>query len=756
MRSKLTSLRRLWVGSFGAALLCAVGGGTATAQTATAGLGPVATAQGVEEAPAVDGDVLNDPAWRDVAPVGGFRQTTPDEGQPASERTEVRVIYTADTLYIGVVCYDDDPSTIVVADSRRDSSLVETDSFQIILDTYLDQQNGFVFGTSPSGLEYDGQVVNEGQGSGGFSAAVFSGGGTAQRGAGGGFNLNWDGSWSVQARITDIGWTAEFAIPFRTLRYPLGEDQTWGLNFQRNIRRRNEAAFWAPLPRQYGLYRLSLAGQLQGIAVPPQRNLKITPYVLGELDRPDARGTTTAQGDAGFDVKYSVTPSLTLDATYNTDFAQVEVDDQQVNLNRFNLFFPEKRPFFLENAGLFAVGNTGQTELFFSRRIGIGPGGVEIPIFTGARLSGQVSGLNVGFLNMQTEEIAGVTPANNFTVARVRRDLPNRSNVGAIVVNRQATGRLAGDNDYNRTFGVDARLGLGEEWTFVGFAARTESPELVGDEHAVSVGSRFDTEAWRINVDYTEVGENFNPEVGFTNRRGFRRFSSLTFLTLRLDDNPLGLLEVRPHVVHNAFWDFDGFKETAFTHIDSHFQWNDGLELHTGVDLTTEGLQEPFEISDGIFVPPATYDHARANLQFFTNQGAPLSFRVQSFIGGFFGGDRVAVTPSVLLRMGETFNTSFSVSHNNIDLPGGSFDTNLAIWRTSYSFNPRTFIQSLIQYNDAANVWSTNLRFGWIQQANTGLFLVYNDTRGLNDFQEGPVGRSFTLKFSRMFDVLDQ
>ena len=731
----------------------------AAAQPVTvSGGASVATAALVEVPPTLDGDVLGDPAWAAAQPVTGFRQTTPDEGQPASQRTEVWVVYTADTLYVGVVCYDEDPSTIIVADSRRDSSLAETDSFQIILDTYLDHQNGFVFGTSPSGLEYDGQVTNEGQGSGGFTGA-FTGAlpvSTAQIGSGGGFNLNWDASWAVQTQITDRGWTAEFAIPFRTLRYPGGAEQTWGLNFQRNIRSRNETAYWAELPRQYDLYRLSLAGQLQGLQVPPQRNLKITPYVLGELDRPDVLGTTTTSGDAGFDLKYSLTPSLTLDGTYRTDFAQVEVDDQQVNLDRFNLFFPEKRPFFLENAGLFSVGNTGETELFFSRRIGLADDGREVPIVAGARLSGQAADVNIGFLNMQTEEVAGVAPANNFTVARVRKDLPNRSNLGAIFVNRQATGRFAADSDYNRTFGVDGRLGIGDDLTLIGFAARTETPSLEGGEHAYSVGSRYNTQAWRINFDYTEVGENFNPEVGFQARRGFRRANAFVFLTHRLEDNQLNLLEVRPHVTMFAFWDFRGFKETGFTHIDNHVVWKNGYELHTGVDLTTEGLKQSFEIAPGVIVPAGTYEHARANLQFFTNQGAPLSFRIVSFIGGFFGGDRVALIPSVLFRVGETFNTSFSLSHNNIDLPGGSFDTNLAIWRTSYSFSPRAFLQSLIQYNDAADVWSANLRFGWIQQANTGLFVVYNDTRGLNDFREGPVGRSVTVKFSRMFDVLNR
>ena len=717
---------------------------------------PGASAVRIPSAPLIDGQVLDDPAWTGIEPITGFRQTTPVEGAPASERTEVRVSYSNDTLYVGVVCFDSDPSTIIVSDSRRDSPLTETDSFQIIFDTYLDQQNGFVFGTNPSGLEYDGQVTSEGQGSGGFAGFGGGGGGRQQRGTGRGFNLNWDGSWTVQTQVSEIGWSAEFAIPFRTLRYPTETSQTWGLNFQRNIRRRNETAFWAPLPRQYNLYRLSLAGQLTGLEVPAQRNLKIVPYLLGDAVHSDlANNGTPLLGDAGVDLKYSITPSLTFDATYNTDFAQVEVDDQQINLNRFNLFLPEKRPFFLENAGLFGVGNSGSTELFFSRRIGIGSGGVAIPILAGGRLSGQVGGnLNVGLLSMQTEGIEGVAPSNNFTVGRVRKDLQNRSNIGAIFVNRQASGRLAGVDDYNRTFGVDGRWGIGQNTTISGFAARTETPDLVGDEHAYSLSYAYSSQEWRLNYSYTEVGDNFNPEVGFLRRRGYRSVSAFTFYTFRLSpDAPLKLHEIRPHVTWNSFWDFGGFQETSFAHIDSHWEFKGGAEIHTGMNLATEGVTETFEIFPGVFVPPDTYVHKEAAIVAMSNQGAALSGQVRITAGGFFGGDRLAISPSIRLRVGDAFNTDVGISRNDINSPFGAFVTNLIISRTSFSFTPRVFIQSLIQYNDRADLWSANLRFGVLGQANTGLFLVYNDTRGLNGLTPGTAGRSLTLKYSRLFDI---
>ncbi|HIN11727.1 MAG TPA: hydrolase [Acidobacteria bacterium] len=723
----------------------------------TAGF-PLARAFLVDGAPEIDGDVLGEAIWDDIVPATGFLQNTPDEGQPASERTEVRIIYTEDTVYFGIVCYVSDPSTIIVSDSRRDSSLDDTDSFQIIIDTYLDKQNGFLFGTNPAGLEYDGQVTNEGQGGGRFGGGVVRRSGSQQqRGSGGGFNVNWDGVWQVSAEISELGWTAEIAIPFRTLRYPSGGVQTWGLNFQRNIRSRNEQSYWAPLPRQFRLHRLSLAGELQGIEVPPQRNLKLTPYVLGEALRRTDDTKTTALGDFGADLKYSVTPSMTLDLTYSTDFAQVEVDDQQVNLDRFNLFFPEKRPFFLENAGLFSVGQPGQLEVFFSRRVGIGEGGGQIPIFGGGRLSGKVgSNTNVGFLNIQTQSVnATGTPSNNFTVARVRQDFQNRSNIGAMFVNRGATGNLAGERDYNRSYAVDGRWGIGQTGTVSGFAAQTDTPGLKGDTHAFNMAANYDSERYQLRGGFTEVGPNFNPEVGFYARRGYRRSDASVRTTFR-PQNPLGILEWYPHASHYTIWNFvTGQQETQYTHLDNGIEWRNGYQVSTGVNLTKEGVLKPFEIFPGVTVPVDTYDHAEAIMRFNTNQGAPISFTFRATVGGFFGGERVQMGPEVSMRTGQTFNAQLSWSRNDIDLPGGAFVANLGTVRLNYSFTTRMFLQALVQYNDRADLWSSNIRFAILSDANTGLFIVYNDTQGLGDVRPTGAGRTLTIKYSQLFDVLN-
>ena len=718
-----------------------------------------ATARSVETPPLVDGDVLGDPAWVDVAPATGFVQTMPDEGQPASERTEVRVVFTEETIYFGIVCYDRDPTAIIVTDSRRDSSLSNSDSVQIILDTFLDQQNGFVFGTSPAGQEYDGQLVNEGAGGSGMGR-----GGTSF-GAGGGFNLNWDGAWQVRTAISDIGWSAEFAIPFRTIRFPTGREQTWGLNIQRNIRRRNELVYWAPLPRQFDLFRVSMAGQLTGVEAPEDlwRTLQVTPYIVGEALRlsDTLDKTLTTAGAIGADLKYGVTSGLTLDLTYNTDFAQVEVDQQQINLDRFSLFFPEKRPFFLENAGIFTVSNSGgaafndpsQTELFFSRRIGIAAGGRAIPIVGGARLSGKVSNtVTVGLLNMQTEATDG-SPANNFGVARVRRDLPNRSSIGALFVNRQATGNGADDADYNRTFGADGRWGFGQNGIVSGFAARTETPGRRGEDYAYDMAVDYNAQVWRVRAGYMAMGDNFNPEVGFVRRTGFRKVDGGIFYTVRPDDL-FNIQELRPHVTFNRFWNYDdGFIESSLIHMDNFWEFNDSSTLITTWNVRKEGVVDPFSIS-GVPVNPGSYDWNELSLSYNSDSSAPVTagFRFQG--SGFFGGTLRSYGPSVGFRQGEALSVDLNWSRNHIDLPEGQVITNLASARVAYNFSPRLFAQSLLQYNDSADVWTVNFRFGWLQDANTGLFLVYDEIDGLGDIPHTSAGRSVIVKYSYLFDIL--
>jgi hypothetical protein len=703
---------------------------------------PVAQATVLTEAPTIDGNVTGDPAWGEARAITGFSQIQPSYGQPASQRTEVFVGVTDRALYIGVMAYDDEPLQIISTDSRRDSSLDDTDSFRVLIDGLLDRQNAYVFGTNPAGIEYDGQVVREG------NNQIISGGE-------GGLNLNWNAPWTVKSLVSDEGWSTEMEIPFTSLRFGASEVQTWGFNFERRIRRNNEIAFWAPLSQERGLTQVSQAGSIEGIQVPRQRNLQLTPYVLARSRSGGALTQSQTDDEAGFDLKYSITPSLTLDLTYNTDFAQVEADDQQVNLDRFSLFFPEKRAFFLENAGQFAVGNSQETELFFSRRIGIA-NGFAIPIEGGARLSGKIGQrTNIGVLHMSSEAVEGLTSANDYSVARVSQELPNRSSIGGLFVDRQGDGSLLGNigTDENQTYALDGRWGIRRNGLVQAWVGETKTPGRTGRDDAFSVSGDYNDEDWTFGAGYTEVGQDFNPEVGFLTRRNYKKVDARIFRRVRPMDS--GFFEFRPHIVYRGFWDFDGFQETGFLHVDSHFEFLTGREFHTGVNFTREGLKQPFDIVPGVTIQPGTYDHEELQLVYMGNLSAPFSFQMRTTIGGRFGGDRVNLEPTFQYRVGDKFSSELVYAHNDFDLPvpNGDFTADLWRLRVSYSFSPRMMLQLLTQYNEQSDTTSSNVRFSWLQSANTGLFFVYNEVDE-SGFGALPRGREFVIKYSRIFDLL--
>jgi hypothetical protein len=694
----------------------------------------------IPSSPEIDGEVLNDPLWVSIPATGDLTQLQPNFGYPASERTEIRIAYTDDTFYLSVVCYDTRPENLVVSDARRDADLDNTDAFLFIIDTYKDGQNGFIFGTNSQGVEYDAQVDNEGQGN--FNAN------RQQGGTIGGFNLNWDASWEVQTQVGTFGWSAEFAIPLRTIRFQAGKD--WGINFRRNIRKSNEIAYWAQIPLGFSINRLSLAGTLTNLELRNPGNLKLIPYVLGRMERDYQQPGSQMEysADAGGDVKYSITPSLTLDLTYNTDFAQVEVDDQQVNLDRFNLFFPEKRAFFLENAGLFTVGSPGEVDLFFSRRIGIGDLGNLVPIIGGGRLSGKLNRTNIGLLSMFTDDVseAGIQK-NNFSVARVNHEFKGRSALGAVFINRSG---LDGSNDFNRTAAIDGKLGLGNKARLSGFYARTYDPNDTLNAHAYKLQADYLWNNWEMRLAYTEVGQGFNPEVGFLLRSAFRKPEALVLYRYRPKKENSRILELRPHVSYRGYWNFEGFQETGFLHLDNHWEFKSGLEIHTGMNLTTEGVVNDFEISQGVVVPAGTYDHTEAQLIFFTNRSKPLSVNVRSVMGGSFGGSRYLNSGTLSYRQGDNFNIDLTYQNNRFELPGGSFTANIFRTQLAYAFTPSIYLQGLVQNNTVNKLWAVNLRFSWLQRANTGLFVVYN-----HNFQDGdPLNNSLILKYTRIFDLV--
>ena len=724
-------------------------------------LSVIATAAEVTEAPTVDGS-LDEAAWQQAQVMTGFTQREPMDGQPASERTEVRVVFDAEALYVGVWAFDSQPENITYGERIRDFEVTDSDAIVFVLDTYNDDQNGFIFGTTPTGIEYDGQVTNEGRGGGRFGGGGFNSRQRFQSGSGGGFNKNWDGSWTVATTTDGEGWYAEFRIPFSTLRY--GNDvETWGFNVARRIRRLNEESFWTPVPREFNLYRLNYAGDLEGLRPPFRRLATMTPYVLGSTARDYTSPTETGfgqDGNVGGDAKFQVTQGLTLDLTYNTDFAQVEVDDQQLNLTRFRLNFPEKRPFFLENAGFFNVGGAG-ADLFFSRAIGIADG-QPVPIKGGARLSGRTAGMNVGLLHIETDGVDGLQDPQGYSVARVARELPNRSRIGGLFINRG--GR---EGDFNRTYALDGTLGIGEAITLSSFASRTDGPGTAGSEYAWDLSTGWTSRDLDITAAVREIGEGFNPEVGFLPRRGFRYYRAFVMYKVR----PAWLREVRPHVMYNTFRSRKtgvekGFQESGFLHIDVHWEWPSGAQIYTGMNLVTEGLYRPFRIlGTDVVVPEGTYRGWETNLVFNTNAAARLSLSSNVNIGSFLSGSRWGGDASLTFRPSASFSTSARINYFDVDLPEGEFDTVLLGLNLGYFFTPRIYVQSLIQRSSQIDAWSANLRFGWLNTAGTGLFIVYNNVQGFNFHdglnpngghfvESGPLARSLIVKFTRQFNVL--
>ena len=717
--------------------------------------------------PTLDGRIA-DEAWLQIEPYSTFTQTDPIEGAPASERTEVRILFDKTNLYIGVICFDSEPDKIIVNQSRRDADLTETDAIILVLDTFNDNQNAFVFGTNPLGIEYDGQVSGEGQTSG-TSNNQQSGTGGSQRGGIGSFNANWDGDWRVKSSITERGWEAEIAIPLKTLRYATGHDRTWGFNLKRNIRRKNEQVYLSPVQRGFDVFRVSSAAKLTGLDLPARRDLKFTPFVLGSANKDYTVATKQLdrKADVGLDVKWGVRPNLTADFTLNTDFAQVEADEEQLNLTRFDLFFPEKRPFFLENASIFQFGAPQQIDLFFSRRIGLsatGSSGVPIDILGGARLSGKVGGYNVGMLNMQTDEASDartgrlVTAANNFGVFRVQREI-GRSNFGGIFVNRAGTGGAAGRDNYNRAYGLDANVQVSKNGKLYAFVARTDSPAVRGgSDHSERVFYNFTNNLWQISTGYSQVGNNFNPEVGYLPRRGYRRPEFRAFFQPQPKRWPW-IRRISPHANYNAFYGLDdNLVQTSMGHF--HFfeiQPRQGGRFGTFVERYQDRPIAPFTVFNAagkqVIIPPGFYTWYQIGNEYLSNPSAVVSTTLRWRHGGFYDGDFDAFETSFAMRAGTRFIGSLGWTRQIAELRYGNFHTDLIPVKVSYAFTTLASVQALVQYNNQASLLSSNIRLALLNRSGTGMFVVFNDRRDTTDFNPyETLGRSFIVKYTRLFD----
>ena len=690
----------------------------------------------VDQGPRLDGR-LDEEVWLSAAVIDEFVQQEPAEGEPATERTVVRLLYDAQALYIGVEAYDSQPDGVIATEMRRDSPrLLDEDNFQVILDTFQDRRSGYMFVTSPLGAKLEQQVAEEGEG--GFRGANTSN-----------INVNWDGVWDVVSRRTDDGWVAEIAIPMVTLRFPKAEEQVWGVNFMRNIRRKNEQVFWAPISKEYTLTRVSLAGTMTGItSVNRGLDLRLTPYVLtgGKQDRAGTGLDGSGFGDVGLDLKYGVASGLNLDVTLNTDFAQVEVDEQQVNLTRFPLFFPEKRDFFLENSGMFNVGAASGfnrlADLFFTRRIGLSSAGQPVPIIGGARLSGKVDRHNVAVMNITTQEALG-SLGENFFVGRYSHDILSRSKIGGMVINKEAVG----GEHYNRTFAADTTLALHRNFVVNGFLAKTETPGISSGDMARYARGTWLSPSWSVYGEYIDLQENFNAEVGFIPRVGIRTskfhgewdprpgrwyirmFDPMWNITYTTDQNNR-LLTRRIHHMLGTYFE-DGSSFTVW--------YNDNFEQ----------LDVPFEIRRDVLIPPGTYRFGEWNLQYRTDPSRRLYAEARYMPQTFFGGTRTDARATLGLRATSRIAVEALFNRSDVELPGGAFVADLASLRFDFAVSPEMTLRTLTQYNSTTNEISSSVRFNWIYSPGSDIYIAYDelrlDTPGVNGFYDTPWLRSRQL-----------
>ena len=683
----------------------------------------------VSEPIAIDGK-LNEPAWQHAEPATDFTQWNPHPGMPASYDTDARFLYDDQNLYVGIRCWDPEPSRMTVSGLEREFASGNQDGVGLFFDTLHDGQSGFYFATNPVGAHHD------------FQSSADDG----YR------NNDWEGVWDVKVTIDESGWSAEFIVPFKTLRFSNAPRQEWGLNLMRRIRRFNEDSHWAPLPRRYRVARASMAGTLTGLeGIHQGRNLKIKPYGISKSF--DTASSKRSQAvDAGLDVKYGLTESMTVDLGYRTDFSQVEADQQQINLTRFNLFFPEKREFFLENSGIFgiasAAGSSGSASdnviPFFSRRIGLSADGSPLPIEGGARLSGRTGAYDVGLLGMRTGR-DGDTPADTFLVGRIRRTFRGQSSVGAYVTSR---GSDSGRD--NRLYGVDAFLRFVEKLEVSSYLMRTDTPARHGQDRAQRLGVVWRDNDWTAGGEYEEVQANFNPEAGFVRRTDTGHYS--TDLVWR--PRPASGGWIRNYTLGaNA----DYYAASGTGALETRQQGvTTGLSLQSGASLaatalrTFDRLDAPFAIRPGVVIPIGDYEYDSLALTYSSDQSRPIAGSTSVSTGEFWNGRSRSVSGSLSLKPNYHLALAVSYSRSDVRLPAGDFVTTLVGARLLYGFTSKVFLHSFLQYNATTNQFSANTRFNIIHRPLSDLFVVYNERR--DTISGALVDRGLIVKLTNLFD----
>ena len=679
----------------------------------------------------VDG-VLDEAAWQHVEVIDTLRQREPNEGQAASEPTQVRVVYSPTHLYVGVQCVDSEPQAIVATRFDRDAELEADDRISLLLDTFHDRRNAFIFQVNAVGARFDQIISDEGQDR----------------------NPDWNGIWYARTRITEQGWTVEFSIPFQTLNFR-PDHSTWGFNVQRIIKRRNEEAVWAGYRQNLNFFRVSEAGTLTGLGgLSQELGIAFQLDVVPSWSLIPRRKATNFQ--PSLDVFYKLTPSLTLSLSLNTDFGETEVDDAQVNLTRFSLFFPEKRQFFLEDAGNFTVDGLTPTSgplviiPFFSRRIGISDDGKTVDVVGGGKLSGRTGPYRIGMMSVQTQN-RGRVPGENFSIVRVKRNILTKSSIGFLATRRTpergpATGLAGSDFRYSTS-----ELGGDKNLEFSSFFLRSFRP---GTTKNLAWGSQISlpNDTWRIFGTYREVQKEFEATMGFVPRTGIRRFG--WFVQYAPRPELWQTRQVSCAFDGNYFADPDtGTLLTRNVNFPCEWRFESGDVIRFRTIQTFERLHDSFPISDGVTIPAGDYVFRRQRIEFDSADKRKVEIFVRYQWGQFFSGRRDDWIGRLAFRPGPFVFFSGEYQQNDVRLPWGSFVVRLIRARLNLALNPDVSWFAFGQYDTVSDTLGLNTQLRWIIEPGNELFVVYHHNWLIRDgdihatVREGRIKVRYTYRF---------
>jgi uncharacterized protein DUF5916/cellulose/xylan binding protein with CBM9 domain len=691
----------------------------------------------------IDGKILEN-EWANAVLISDFIQREPDDGKPVSEKTKVYLLYDADNLYIAFRCWDNEPDKIIANVMRRDEWLLNNDCIEIFLDTYHDHRNAFYFSTNPLGAQRDGIITAELP--------------DDQQ------NWDWNGVWDNASSIDSSGWTAEFSIPFKTLRFDDNDTLTWGVNFSRCIPRKREEAYWAPISRDIGWtgkYRVSAFGNLFGLKdIKHPEKFEFKPYLLTGFKRDfEENEPYQFEKSIGIDAKYHITPNLNMDISINTDFAQVESDQEQINLSRFELFLPEKREFFLEGANIFRFGERHlfpmfrPSELFFSRRIGISDDNELVPVLGGIKMTGKIGKINTGFINILTDKTSYINdddedvsiPVTNYTVLRLQNDLPNNSNIGIIGLNQESLE----NPEYERSLGIDGNFFVSENSQIGGYIAKSFNPEYSGKDMSGNVDFLYNDDLWNFYTSQSSIQNNFSAETGFFPRTGIRR----TNLNFGYSPRP-DIFSIRQITIFDNFNYIANQKsqlETRNNLLGIFTLFNNGSYLFAAVNQNYEKLDEEFEIHDNIILPDTiVYRFTNYYAEYETDRSKPISGLIKLNAGEFFNGDIFGYGFGANFNLGSHLSVNLNFDYNDIKLKQGNFSTSIFSSRIVYSFTPKFFIKPFIQWNSDEQKLNTNFLLNFIHKPGSDIYFVYNEEFEKNKNRLVSKNRAILLKITHL------